>query len=50
MTGHKAYEPGMEAFRTIVKTFGQELVTERGDIDRKKLGAIVFSDKVNFLN
>ncbi|XP_025096576.1 bifunctional coenzyme A synthase-like isoform X2 [Pomacea canaliculata] len=43
--GHKAYEPGMEAFRTIVKTFGQELVTEKGDIDRKKLGAIVFSDK-----
>ncbi|XP_076439746.1 bifunctional coenzyme A synthase-like [Babylonia areolata] len=43
--GHKAYAPGTEGFKAVVAEFGSQLVTDTGDIDRKQLGAIVFSDK-----
>ena len=46
-SGHQAYEPGTEGFKAVVTEFGEGLVSESGDIDRKKLGAIVFSDKVS---
>ena len=46
-SGHKAYEPGTDGFTAVVTEFGEGLVTEAGNIDRKKLGAIVFSDKVS---
>ena len=46
-SGHQAYEPGTEGFKAVVTEFGEDLVSESGDIDRKKLGAIVFSDKVS---
>jgi len=41
---HKVMEPGGAAYREIVEAFGEEILTETGDIDRKILGAIVFSD------
>lgn len=41
---HSIYEPGEECFYTIVNTFGSDLLDENGRIDRKKLGAIVFTD------
>ncbi|KAL9188948.1 hypothetical protein ACHAXT_011438 [Thalassiosira profunda] len=43
---HVVYEPGSKALQEIVSEFGQDIVDEssNGLIDRKKLGAIVFSD------
>lgn len=38
---HDAYEPGSETFRKITAAFD---CLENGEISRKKLGAIVFSD------
>lgn len=40
--GHRAYEPGTEAFRAVVAAFGDDVVDGDGRIDRKALGAKVF--------
>jgi dephospho-CoA kinase len=40
---HGVYEPGSEGYRAIVDAFGPEVVTA-GEVDRHKLGAIVFAD------
>ena len=37
-------DPEEAAYREVVDTFGQNIVQSDGSIDRKKLGAIVFSD------
>ena len=42
--GHEAYTPNSEAWRQVVAAFGQEILTAEGDIDRRKLGSIVFGD------
>ena len=42
--GHRAYEPGTEAFLEVVATFGKEIVSANGEIDRKILGSKVFAD------
>jgi len=42
--GHEAYQPGTETWKEVVAAFGQEIVAPDENIDRKKLGAIVFSD------
>lgn len=42
--GHELYLPGRPAWQEIVDVFGREVLTEDGTIDRKKLGAIVFSN------
>lgn len=42
--GHEAYIPHSEAWEEVVKAFGKDIVRESGEIDRRKLGAIVFSD------
>ena len=36
---------GQKALSEIVSAFGQEILTENGELNRKKLGSIVFSDK-----
>lgn len=36
-------EPGKPALNEIKKYFGQEYITENGMLDRKKMGALVFS-------
>lgn len=46
VTGHRVYQKGTVAFHAIVEEFGSSIVTDSGEIDRKKLGAIVFSDMV----
>lgn len=43
-TGHEVYEPERPAFQEIVDAFGRQVVAEDGKIDRKALGAVVFSD------
>ena len=40
---HQVMEPGRAAYDDIVKNFGKEILNKDGHIDRKKLGAIVFS-------
>ncbi len=42
--GHEAYTPNSEAWRQVVAAFGEGILTAEGEIDRRKLGAIVFSD------
>jgi len=42
--GHEAYRPGSETWQDIVTTFGREVLTPGGEIDRKKLGGIVFNN------
>jgi len=42
--GHEAYAPGTRCWQDLVDAFGREIVGPDGAIDRKKLGAIVFSD------
>ena len=42
--GHETYAPGTEAWRAVVDTFGEVVLHPGGEIDRKKLGTIVFAD------
>ncbi len=41
---HEVFEPGTEGWRALVNTFGEGILSPEGEIDRKKLGAIVFND------
>ena len=49
---HKIIEKGKPAYDEIVGYFGREILDGNGEIIRKKLGGIVFSDrrKLDFLN
>jgi dephospho-CoA kinase len=47
---HTVYEPGSLAIRQIVEEFGSNLLLENGELDRKKLGAIVFADTAEATN
>ena len=40
--GHRVLEPNGEAYAPTVSTFGREILSGDGRIDRKKLGALVF--------
>ena len=40
--GHRAYDPGTDAFRQVVATFGDDVVGDDGNIDRRALGGKVF--------
>ena len=42
--GHEAYTPDSEAWRQVTAAFGEDILTDKREIDRRKLGAIVFSD------
>ena len=50
--GHVAYEPSTATFSRVVGEFGSGVLAHDGTIDRKALGAIVFSDpnKLHLLN
>jgi dephospho-CoA kinase len=41
--GHEIYLPGKEAWHKVVEAFGHDILASDQTIDRKKLGAIVFS-------
>lgn len=43
---HSVMEKGTPAWREIVSHFGDQIVGEDGQIDRRRLGAIVFADPV----
>ena len=42
--GHEAFKPNTEAWREVVATFGWGVLKPDGEIDRSKLGAMVFGD------
>ena len=42
--GHKAYIPQTKVWREVVDAFGIGILKDNEEIDRKKLGEIVFSD------
>ena len=44
LVGHEAYTPHAEAWRQVVGAFGEGILQPDGEIDRRSLGAIVFSD------
>ena len=50
--GHEAFKPDTEIWRQVVATFGRQILTPDGNIDRKKLGNIVFgnSESLSRLN
>ncbi len=50
--GHNIILKPNKPYYDLIKQFGEEILSETGEIDRKKLGEIVFSDleKLNLLN
>lgn len=40
------YKPGLKIYQAIVAAFGTEILDKSGEIDRKKLGALVFGSSV----
>jgi dephospho-CoA kinase len=42
--GHQAMRKDGDAYRPILAEFGLDIVNEHGDIDRRKLGALVFQN------
>ena len=42
--GHEAYTPNSEGWKKVISVFGQDIVGHENEIERKKLGGIVFSD------
>ncbi|MCI0845778.1 MAG: dephospho-CoA kinase [Chloroflexi bacterium] len=44
LVGHEAYAPNTEGWRQVVEAFGRDILQPSGEVDRRKLGAIVFSD------
>lgn len=44
LLGHRVYAPQSEGWREVVDAFGREVLTPDGEIDRRKLGPIVFGD------
>ena len=41
---HEVFNPGTEGLQVVVETFGEGVLNSNGEIDRKKLGEIVFRD------
>jgi dephospho-CoA kinase len=44
LVGHEAYLPHTETWRAVVSAFGPDILDAEDQIDRRKLGGIVFSD------
>ena len=42
--GHEVYRPGTAVWDEVVAAFGRQVLTAEGEIDRRKLGGIVFAD------
>ena len=42
--GHEAYIPHTQVWQEVTDAFGKEILAENEEIDRKKLGEIVFKD------
>lgn len=44
LVGHQAYLPHKNVWQDMVDAFGRDILTENDEVDRRKLGAIVFGD------
>jgi len=44
-TAREVVEPGTDGLLQVVTEFGKNILTDDGELDRKKLGAIVFADQ-----
>ena len=42
--GHEVIDPGTPGWQEVVATFGRDILTPQGTIDRKKLAQIVFNN------
>jgi dephospho-CoA kinase len=42
--GHEAFQPHTPMWQEVVQAFGRDILKEREEIDRQKLGQIVFND------
>jgi dephospho-CoA kinase len=42
--GHEAFKPGTKLWREVTAAFGEQILTTDGEIDRQKLGEMVFAD------
>ncbi len=42
--GHEALRPGSEVWENVINEFGKSMVTASGDIDRARLGELVFNN------
>lgn len=40
----QAVAPGTDGFDSVVRTFGRDILTTDGDLDRRRLGEVVFAD------
>lgn len=47
--GHEAFKPNTEAWQEILAAFGKQIFTSNGDINRKKLGEMVFTNPESLL-
>ena len=45
LLGHEVYVPQSEGWHAVVNAFGEQIVGDDGEIDRRALGGIVFSDE-----
>ena len=44
LLGHEVYVPQSEGWHAVIDAFGEQIVADNGEIDRRALGGIVFSD------
>ena len=44
LVGHEVYRPGTAVWDEVVAAFGRQVLAADGQIDRRKLGSIVFAD------
>ncbi|MFQ6013823.1 MAG: dephospho-CoA kinase [Anaerolineae bacterium] len=45
LLAHEVMQKGTPAYHEVVQTFGQDMLGPDGEIDRRKLGSIVFADR-----
>jgi len=44
LVGHEVYRPGSAVWDEVVAAFGRQVLAADGQIDRRKLGSIIFAD------
>jgi dephospho-CoA kinase len=45
LIGHKTYEKGTDCYQKSIKKFGDSIVAEDGDVNRRQLVDIIIPDK-----
>ena len=45
LTAREVVAKGSDGLKSVVRVFGDDVLTESGDLDRKKMGSIVFADE-----